>query len=132
MSLMLLMSYAEGRLIKAFNYGKMQRDFTYIEDIVEVSCVAERAVAEASGVAPRRSTTSGIRPRFISRPHRRLRVCSAGAAIRNRAATTGDVPSVRTIKRLAAATGFAPATPLRRLASFVQWYREYYGEGKSA
>ena len=45
----------------------------------------------------------------------------------------GDVPATfASIERLAAATGFAPSTPLHvGLASFVQWYREYYGEGES-
>jgi UDP-glucuronate 4-epimerase len=37
------------------------------------------------------------------------------------------------IERLAAAVGFSPSTPLHvGLASFVQWYREYYLEGESS
>ncbi len=40
----------------------------------------------------------------------------------------GDVPATfASIERLAAATGFAPTTPLADgLARFVAWYREYY------
>ena len=46
----------------------------------------------------------------------------------------GDVPATfASIERLAAATGFAPTTPLADgLARFVAWYREYYGDGASA
>ena len=40
----------------------------------------------------------------------------------------GDVPATyAAIDRLAAATGFAPHTPLAEgLARFVAWYREYH------
>jgi UDP-glucuronate 4-epimerase len=46
----------------------------------------------------------------------------------------GDVPATfASIDRLAAATGFTPATPLSEgLARFVAWYREYYGSGSAA
>ncbi|HEV2040429.1 MAG TPA: NAD-dependent epimerase/dehydratase family protein, partial [Casimicrobiaceae bacterium] len=44
----------EGRPIKVFNYGKMQRDFTYIDDIVEgvVRVLSRPPVAVASNAAP--------------------------------------------------------------------------------
>jgi len=46
----------------------------------------------------------------------------------------GDVPATfASIDRLAAATGFAPATPLSEgLSRFVAWYLEYYGGGGTA
>ena len=41
----------------------------------------------------------------------------------------GDVPATfASVDRLAAATGFAPTTPIAEgLARFVAWYRQYYG-----
>ena len=127
----------EGRPIKVFNYGKMQRDFTYIDDIVEgVVRVLARPPAAASSVAPSAIYNIGNHTAieleaFISELERLLGV----RAIREyEPLQPGDVPTTyASIERLAAATGFAPSTPLRvGLASFVQWYREYYGEGKSA
>ena len=46
----------------------------------------------------------------------------------------GDVPATfASIERLAAATGFAPTTPLAEgLSRFVAWYREYYGGAEPA
>ena len=40
----------------------------------------------------------------------------------------GDVPETfASVDRLAAATGFAPTTPIEEgLARFIAWYREYY------
>jgi UDP-glucuronate 4-epimerase len=40
----------------------------------------------------------------------------------------GDVPATAAdISALAAATGFAPSTPVETgIARFVEWYREYY------
>ena len=128
----------EGRPIKVFNYGKMQRDFTFIDDIVEgvVRVLSRPPVAAASSVAPSAIYNIGNHTAieletFISELERLLGV----RAIREyEPLQPGDVPATyASIERLTAATGFAPATPLRvGLASFVQWYREYYGEGKSA
>jgi UDP-glucuronate 4-epimerase len=128
----------EGRPIKVFNYGKMQRDFTYIDDIVEgiVRVLSRPPVAAPPSGAPSAIYNIGNHTAieletFISELERLLGV----RAIREyEPLQPGDVPATyASIERLAAATGFAPATPLRvGLTSFVQWYREYYGEGKSA
>ena len=127
----------EGRPIKIFNYGKMQRDFTYIDDIVEgvVRVLSRPPMAAASSVAPSAIYNIGNHTAveleaFISELERLLGV----RAIREyEPLQPGDVPATyASTERLAAATGFAPSTPLNvGLASFVRWYREYYGEGKS-
>jgi UDP-glucuronate 4-epimerase len=128
----------EGRPIKVFNFGRMQRDFTYIDDIVEgvVRVLSRPPVAAMSGGAPSAIYNIGNHTAveletFISELERLLGV----RAIREYVPMQpGDVPATfASIERLAAATGFAPSTPLHvGLASFVQWYREYYGEGESA
>jgi UDP-glucuronate 4-epimerase len=127
----------EGRPIKVFNYGKMQRDFTYIDDIVEgiVRVLSRPPVIPAANAAPSAiynigSHTAVELETFISELERLLGV----HAIREyEPLQPGDVPATfASVERLTAATGFAPSTPLKvGLASFVEWYHEYYGEAES-
>jgi UDP-glucuronate 4-epimerase len=127
----------EGRPIKVFNFGRMQRDFTYIDDIVEgvVRVLSRPPVPAMSSAAPSAIYNIGNHTAveletFISELERLLGV----RAIREyEPLQPGDVPATfASIERLAAAIGFSPATPLHvGLASFVQWYREYYVEGES-
>ena len=128
----------EGRPIKVFNYGRMQRDFTYIDDIVEgiVRVLSRPPVMAASSIAPSAIYNIGNHTAveletFIGELERLLGV----RAIKDyEPLRPGDVPATfASIERLVAATGFAPSTPLSvGLARFVEWYREYYREGESA
>ena len=128
----------EGRPIKVFNYGRMQRDFTYIDDIVEgvVRVLSRPPAAAASSGAPSAIYNIGNHAAveletFISE----LELLLGVRAIKEyEPLQPGDVPATfASIERLAAVTGFAPSTPLHvGLASFVKWYREYYGKGESA
>ncbi len=122
----------DGTPIKVFNYGRMRRDFTYIDDIVEgVVRVLPRvpAAAEAS-VAPYAIYNIGNHTAidlesFIGELERLL----GKRAIREYLPSQpGDVPATfAAIDRLAAATGFAPTTPLAvGLQRFVAWYLDYY------
>jgi UDP-glucuronate 4-epimerase len=127
-----------GDVIDIFNYGRMERDFTYIDDIVEgvVRVLSRPPVAAAASVAPSAIYNIGNHTAieletFISELERLLGV----RAIREyEPLQPGDVPATfASIERLAAAIGFAPSTPLHvGLASFVRWYREYYREGQSS
>jgi UDP-glucuronate 4-epimerase len=128
----------EGRPIKVFNYGRMQRDFTFIDDIVEgvVRVLSRPPVAASASAAPSAIYNIGNHiavelETFIAELERLLGV----RAIKEyEPLQPGDVPATfASIERLAAATGFAPSTPLKvGLASFVQWYREYYGQAEAA
>ena len=122
-----------GKPIAVFNRGRMQRDFTYVDDIVEgVVRVLDRPPAprEDSG-APHAVYNIGNHEAveleaFIATLERLL----GRTAIRDyRDLQPGDVPATyASIDRLRAATGFAPRTPLADgLAAFVAWYRGYYG-----
>ena len=120
-----------GEPIRVFNNGKMRRDFTFVDDIVEgiVRVIDRPPVDERSGVpcavynignneAVELETFIAILERLLGRP-----------AIKEYAPMQpGDVPATyAAIDRLAAATGFAPHTPLAEgLARFVAWYREYH------
>ena len=126
-----------GAPIKVFNHGDMRRDFTYVDDIVE-------GVVRVLSRPPRASEPSGAPyaiynignnqavglEEFIGELERLL---GRRAIKEYLPLQSGDVPATyASISRLAAATGFAPTTPLREgLSRFVAWYREYYGGSPS-
>jgi len=121
-----------GEPIRVFNHGRMRRDFTYVDDIVEgVVRVLDRPPARASGTgAPHAIYNIGNHEAveldaFIATLERLL----GKAAIRDpQPMQPGDVPATyASIDRLRALTGFAPRTPLNEgLGKFVGWYRKYY------
>jgi UDP-glucuronate 4-epimerase len=121
-----------GEPIRVFNHGKMRRDYTYIDDIVEgVVRTLERPPATgADGEAPHAVYNIGNHEAveletFITTLEQLL----GRKAIRDyQPMQAGDVPATyASIDRLRAATGFAPRTPLAEgLARFVDWYRGYY------
>ena len=121
-----------GEPIRVFNHGKMKRDFTYVDDIVE-------GVVRVLGKPPQRDAATGAPhavynignheavelDAFIATLERLL----GRAAIRDpQPMQPGDVPATyASIDRLRARTGFAPHTPLAAgLERFVRWYRDYY------
>ena len=122
-----------GEPIAVFNHGRMRRDFTYVDDIVEgvVRTLALMPGPRADSGAPHAIYNIGNHEAvelesFIATLERLL----GRQAIRDyRDMQPGDVPATyASIDRLRAATGFAPRTPLADgLARFVAWYRDYYG-----
>ncbi len=124
-----------GEPIRVFNHGKMRRDYTYVDDIVEgVARTLERPPSADDGPdgggAPHAIYNIGNHEAveletFIAT----LEELLGRKAIRDyQPMQPGDVPATyASIDRLRAATGFAPRTPLAEgLAKFVEWYRAYY------
>ena len=121
-----------GQPIKVFNFGRMQRDFTYVDDIVEgvVRVLGLPPAPDATSAAPHVIYNIGNHTAvelelFIGELERLL----GRRAVREYLPLqAGDVPTTfASVERLAAATGFAPMTPLADgLARFVAWYCEYY------
>ncbi|HEY8244728.1 MAG TPA: NAD-dependent epimerase/dehydratase family protein [Casimicrobiaceae bacterium] len=121
-----------GEPIRVFNHGRMRRDFTYVDDIVEgVARVLDRPPTRAGADgAPHAIYNIGNHEAveldtFIATLERLL----GKAAIRDpQPMQPGDVPATyASIDRLRALTGFAPRTPLAEgLERFVRWYRDYY------
>jgi UDP-glucuronate 4-epimerase len=122
-----------GTPIRVFNGGKMRRDFTYIDDIVEgVVRVLDRPPAGAvdGDGAPYAIYNIGNHEAvelevFIAT----LAGLLGRPAIKEYAPLQpGDIPQTyAAIDRLNALTGFTPSTPLAEgLARFVAWYREYF------
>jgi UDP-glucuronate 4-epimerase len=132
-----------GEPIKLFNHGRMQRDFTYIDDIV-AAVVKITDIAAAPDPAWRSDApspaTSNAPWRVYNIGNNRsvevLRVVELLEAELGRKAVRdyvemqpGDVPATcADVEALAAVTGFAPNTPVEDgVHRFVRWYRDYYG-----
>jgi UDP-glucuronate 4-epimerase len=133
----------EDRPIDVFNQGKMQRDFTYVDDIVEgVMRVTDRVARPhpnwsgatpdpGSSCAPYRLYNIGNHQPvelqyFIST----LEKCLGKQARRNLLPMQpGDVPATYAdVDDLMEDVGFRPATPIEQgIERFVAWYRDYHG-----
>ena len=133
----------EGRPIEVFNEGRMRRDFTYIDDIVEG---VVRAIDRASpapnppwdGGAPDPGTQHGALPALQHRQqragradalHRMLEAALGRTARRSMLPMQpGDVPATYAdVDDLVRDVGFTPATPIEDgVGRFVAWYRDYY------
>lgn len=132
----------EDRPIDIFNYGKMQRDFTYIDDIVKgVVRVAERvpqpdtawsrsSPKPSSSNAPYRIYNIGSnQPVDLMRFIGVLEGCLAKKAKKNLLPIQpGDVLTTHAdVEDLVHDVGFNPETSIEvGIASFVKWYRSYY------
>lgn len=118
-----------GTPIDVFNHGRMQRDFTYIDDIVEgVVRILERPPGGADAVPYRLFNIGNHTPvgllEFIETLESII-----GRTVEKRflPMQPGDVPTTYAdVADLQAEIGFAPNTPLRTgLERFVAWYRSY-------
>jgi UDP-glucuronate 4-epimerase len=113
-----------GEPIPVFNEGKMVRDFTYIDDIVEgVVRVIDRP-------APYRIFNIGNSQRVELMAYIRAIEQAVGkkANLNLLPMQAGDVAATEAnTSALEAATGFKPHTPVEEgVKRFVDWYREYY------
>jgi UDP-glucuronate 4-epimerase len=119
-----------GEPITVYDGGRMRRDFTYVDDIVE-GIVRVLALPPAGPGAPYAiynigNNTAVELTTFVATLERLL---GRAAVTKDAPMQPGDVPATyASIDRLAQATGFAPRTPLAEgLARFVAWYRDYHG-----
>jgi UDP-glucuronate 4-epimerase len=133
----------ESRPIDVFNYGKMRRDFTYIDDIVEgVIRVVDRIPQpdplwhgdnpdSAVSYAPYRLYNIGNHnPVELMKFIEVLESCLGKKAEKNlMPIQAGDVPATYAdVDDLIRDVGFKPATPIEvGIARFVEWYKDYYG-----
>lgn len=132
----------EGRPIDVFNNGDMERDFTYIDDIVEGVCRTLWMVPSGNPAwnaeTPDPGTSSA--PYRIynignNNPVRLMHFIEVIEKALGRKATINYLPmqpgDVKTtyadIDDLVRDAGYAPATTVERgIGEFVRWYREYY------
>jgi len=132
----------EGRPIEVFNFGKMQRDFTYIDDIVEgVVRVLGRPPhpnPQCSGAQPDPGTSSAPYRLYNIGNHQPVELLRfievLEETLGKKAEKTflplqpGDVPATYAdVDDLIQDVGFKPDTPIEvGIRRFVAWYREYY------
>ena len=132
----------EGRPIQVFNEGRMVRDFTYIDDIIEsLIRVLDKPASPDPGFDPQQpDPASSWAPHRVfnignSNPTPLLEYIEAIEAALGITAEKqllpmqpGDVPATAAdTAALEAWTGFKPNTPVREgVARFVAWYREFY------
>lgn len=127
---------ANDRPIQVYNHGKMQRDFTYIDDIVEgiVRVVQHlpQPIADAAfnTAAPYKLYNIGNHSpvelmRFIEIIEQALGETAVKEMLPMQ---PGDVTTTYAdVSVLSADVGFAPSTPLAvGIEKFVSWYQEYY------
>jgi UDP-glucuronate 4-epimerase len=130
-----------GKPIDVFNHGKMQRDFTYIDDIVNgILQVADRPPCFGSGNgnsnAPHRIYNIGNhKPVELMKLIEILEGCLRRKAIKNMLPLqAGDVyATFADVDDLMRDTGFRPSTAIEDgIAKFVQWYQSYYTADKQS
>ena len=128
--------------IKVFNHGKMRRDFTYIDDIVEGIVRVINAVPEPnpdwSGDAPDPGTSYKPYRIFNIGNNNPVELTQFIEAIENALGQKakkdfmdiqpGDVAETyANIDDLYNAVGFKPETSIEEgIGKFIEWYREYY------
>ena len=132
----------EGRPIDVFNHGKMRRDFTYVDDIVEGVIRTSDHTAQPNpdwtGAHPDPGTGGGPyrvynignnEPVELMYLIETLEKCLGMKAVKNMLPMQpGDVPATfANVDDLIRDVGFKPATPIEvGVERFVKWYREYH------
>lgn len=130
-----------GEEIEIYGHGRMQRDFTYIDDLIEgIVRLMGKAPVEGAPVGPMDSLSPaapwravniaggqpvGLMP-FVEAVEKAL-----GVPVRRKFVDMqkGDVPATfASAALLEALTGYKPSTPVDEgVAHFVRWYRDYFG-----
>jgi UDP-glucuronate 4-epimerase len=131
-----------GQPIDVFNYGKMRRDFTYIDDIIEGVVRTLDKTAEPnpawSGANPDPGTSSAPSRLYNIGNNSPVELMylieTLEKALGKKAEKNlmpiqpGDVPETfANVDDLSRDVGFKPATPIEEgVQRFVEWYRRYY------
>jgi UDP-glucuronate 4-epimerase len=133
-----------GEPIDVFNHGDHQRDFTFIDDIVEGVILTNDKIAEADPAydasrpdASRSNTPWRVFNIGCERPVELLRYievieeCTGREAIKNMLPMQpGDVKATYAdVSALVDAVGYRPGVSLEDgMQRFVDWYRDYYNQ----
>ncbi|KZX51262.1 hypothetical protein A3709_10560 [Halioglobus sp. HI00S01] len=132
-----------GEPLKVFNEGNMQRDFTYINDIVEgVVRVTDNTATpnpDWDSANPDPGTSSAPYRIYNIGNNNPVKLLDYIGAIENALGMKaklellpmqpGDVPATAAnIDALENAVGYRPSTPVSEgIDNFIRWYREFYG-----
>ncbi len=132
----------EDRPIDVYNYGKMQRDFTYIDDIVEgvvrVIDHPPKGNPNWSGKHPDPGSSKAPYKIYTIGNNNPVKLMDFITAIERALGKEakknllpiqpGDVPATYAdVSDLIEDLGYKPATPIQEgINRFVEWYREFY------
>ncbi|MEM9264169.1 MAG: NAD-dependent epimerase [Cyanobacteria bacterium P01_F01_bin.13] len=128
---------ANDRPIQVYNHGKMKRDFTYIDDVVEGVVRVMRRIPQP--VADENFNTTAPYKIYNIGNHNPVELMQFIEIIEKALGKTavkemmpmqpGDVTATYAdVADLSADVGFAPSTPLEvGIGRFVTWYKDYYG-----
>jgi UDP-glucuronate 4-epimerase len=132
----------ENKPIQVFNHGKMQRDFTYVDDIIEGVVRIMGRLAEPNtkwrGDGPDPGTSYAPYKIYNIGNNNPVELLEFIGEIENALGRKahkefldlqpGDVPATYAdVDDLIADVGFKPATPITTgIRKFIEWYREYY------
>ena len=132
----------EGRPIRLFNHGRMRRDFTYIDDIVNAMApLLDRPPSgdpRWTGASPDPSSSSAPWRIYNIGNNRSVEVTAVVGLLERalgRAAVKELVPiqpgevleTCADIDNIVRDVGFKPATPIEEgIARFVSWYRAFH------
>lgn len=123
---------AQNKSIDVYNEGRMKRDFTYIDDVVEGVVRVMAKIPDPQGQSQARYKVYNIgnnQPVELLTFIETLETCLGKTAQKNLLPMQpGDVPiTYADVDELMADVGFRPQTPLAKgLQKFVDWYRGYY------
>jgi len=123
----------ENRPLKLYNFGRMRRDFTFIDDVVEsmmrlmssppadiaasLPAAAARIYNVGNGHPVEIGALADLLEKIIGKPAQRELLPMRSIDVLETFADSSD---------LARATSFAPRTPIEEgLRRFVDWFREY-------
>lgn len=118
----------ENKIIKVFNYGKMRRDFTYIDDIVSgvIGVIESKKLGtdlfNIYNIGNNEPEELGYFIEIIEKE------CGRSANKEFLPMQMGDVPvTYADISKLSAVTGFKPKVSLEEgLQKFVSWFKKYH------
>jgi len=132
----------EGRPIRLFNHGRMQRDFTYVDDIVEaiVRLVARPPQGDPAWSGDRPDPSTSAAPWRIynignNKPEELMHVVAVLERALGREAVKelapmepGDVPATYAdVDDLMRDVGFRPSTSIEDgVDRFVRWFKDYH------
>ena len=133
-----------GKPIDVFNHGRMERDFTYIDDIIEsiVRLIPKPPTENPDwkGDAPDPATSFAPYQIFNIGKNQPVALMEFIGELEKQLGVTaeknmmdiqpGDVPRTwADVEDLFEYTGYRPKVTVREgIASFVAWYREYFGK----
>lgn len=130
----------QGKTIDVFNNGDMQRDFTYVDDIVEGVFRLTKVIPKRSSSEESFQSDNSLAPYEVynignGKPSQLMdyikaieTTLSKKADINFMPLQPGDVPKTSAnTDKIYEATGFRPYTPIEKgVENFINWYRDFY------